>query len=138
MYTTQILKLCFIFFISILVFHFCVLLGMIDFTIVWGGRLESKEQMYVFETISIFINSFCLYLFFEQLSLTKQRLSLRFHKFMMMVLSVLFAVNTVGNLASLNKLETMIFTPLTFIFSICFFYLGKQIKIESKKLDIKI
>lgn len=138
MYTSRILKFSVAFFLSVLIFHFCVLFGLIDFKIVWGGRLESQQQMYVFESISILINSFCLYLLIEQLQLVKQRLSSRFHKFMMMSLSVLFAVNTVGNLASLNSLETMIFTPLTFIFSICFFYLGKQIKTESKKLDIKV
>ena len=138
MSTNRILKFSIVFFISVLIFHFCVLFGIIDFKIVWGGRLESNEQMYVFESISIIINSFCLYLLLEQLQVCKQRLSLRFHKFMMMSLSVLFAVNTVGNLASLNSLETKIFTPLTFIFSICFFYLGKQIKNESKKIDIKV
>ncbi len=41
-------------------FNICVLVGLVPYTMVWGGRLESHEQMVVFEFVSILINLFCL------------------------------------------------------------------------------
>ncbi|MDG1205567.1 MAG: hypothetical protein P8N51_09370, partial [Pseudomonadales bacterium] len=38
------------------VFHLLVLLGVIPFNIVWGGRLENADQMYIFESFSLTIN----------------------------------------------------------------------------------
>ena len=38
------------------VFHLLVLMGIIPFEIVWGGRLQNIDQMIVFESVSLFVN----------------------------------------------------------------------------------
>jgi len=40
------------------IFHLLILVRVIPYEITWGGRLKTVEEMYVFETISILINSF--------------------------------------------------------------------------------
>ncbi|MGV3588417.1 MAG: hypothetical protein ACO1OF_15540 [Adhaeribacter sp.] len=40
----------------IVIFHLLVMVGVIPFNIVWGGRLKSTSEMLLFETISIFMN----------------------------------------------------------------------------------
>ena len=43
-------------FSAICVFHFLALFQVIPFDILWGGRLKTKEEMWVFESISILVN----------------------------------------------------------------------------------
>ena len=43
-------------FTGALVFHLLVISQIIPFDIVWGGRLDSVDDMLVFESISIVIN----------------------------------------------------------------------------------
>lgn len=35
----------------IMIFHFLILVGVIPYTIVWGGRLNSDIEMYRFEAV---------------------------------------------------------------------------------------
>ena len=49
-----------IIFILVMVFHALVLIGIVPFEMVWGGRLESKEDMIPFEITSIALNSVML------------------------------------------------------------------------------
>ena len=44
----------------VLIFHLCVLFEIISYKIVWAGKLNSKEEMYVFEAVSILINFFLI------------------------------------------------------------------------------
>ena len=37
----------------LLVFHFLILLKIVPYNIIWGGRLKSNKEMYRFETVSI-------------------------------------------------------------------------------------
>ncbi|MFO0214374.1 MAG: hypothetical protein ACK53E_27090, partial [Pseudanabaena sp.] len=39
-----------------ILFHFLVLFQVIPYSIVWGGRLNSLSEMYIFEVVSVFIN----------------------------------------------------------------------------------
>ncbi len=40
-------------FSAMIIFHLLILSGVIPFDIVWGGRLNTREEMIRFETISI-------------------------------------------------------------------------------------
>ena len=42
---------------AIIIFHLLILSGIIPFQIVWGGRLENREQMLQFEMISLLLNA---------------------------------------------------------------------------------
>ena len=98
-----------------LVFHLLVLTGIIDFRLVWGGRLNNHAEMVQFEAVSLIVNL----LFLLIVCLKMHWLRFRFPKVVLTVLlwlmAVVFFLNTLGNLASLNQLETLIFTPVTFV-----------------------
>ena len=49
-----------------LILHICVLLKIVPYSIVWGGRLKTDLEMYRFETVSIFINILFLFIILMQ------------------------------------------------------------------------
>jgi hypothetical protein len=111
---------------SVLVFHCCVLFQWIDFRNVWGGRLSSKKEMYVFETVSICINAFLLYVVLQKASYVKQIFSSKFIQITLWVFVVLFGLNTIGNLLANNIYEKTIGTILTFSSAYLCFVISKR------------
>lgn len=105
-------------FASLSIFHILVLVGVIPYNIVWGGRLKSETEMYRFEGTSLLIIS--LFLFFSLVQ--AQVFSIKFPKIVtklvLWIMLVLFSLNTVGNLLTKSSLETMIFTPITALLAI--------------------
>jgi len=102
----------------VIVYHFLILAGIIPYQYVWGGRLENKEQMWAFESVSILINLLIILIVAIKGNYIKSFVSGGVITVLLWVFVVLFALNTVGNLFSLNSLETIIFTPVTAIFSL--------------------
>jgi len=102
----------------ILVFHTLVLVGYIPFQMVWGGRLKSYEEMLAFETISILLNFIMLAVIAIDSGLLRIPVSRKVLQFSIGIMAVLFAVNTVGNIFSVNEMEKLIFTPVTAILSV--------------------
>ena len=99
----------------ILFFHIFVLLGVIPYSIVWGGRLESVTQMRVFEIVSIVLNSVIIATVSMKSGYLQPVVSVKTLNFILWLLVVLFTLNTIGNLFSTSTLETIVFTPLTLI-----------------------
>jgi hypothetical protein len=102
----------------ILVFHLLVLSGIIPYDIVWGGRLKSKEEMLVFESISILLNTFMMVVVAARSKFLSLPINQKILTGILWGMAVLFTVNTVGNLVAVSSLETIIFTPLTCILAI--------------------
>ncbi|MBE0639732.1 MAG: hypothetical protein IH598_14535, partial [Bacteroidales bacterium] len=44
-------------FSATIVFHVLIVLRLIPYSFIWGGRLKSDRQMYVFEAFSISLNA---------------------------------------------------------------------------------
>ena len=107
-----------IIFILVMLFHVLVLVGIIPFDIVWGGRLKSKEDMIPFEITSIALNSIMLGIVMMQAGLLKLNVKPIVLKIAFWCMFVLFAINTIGNIFSNNELERLIFTPLTLLLSV--------------------
>lgn len=106
-------------FLLVIIFHLLVLMGIIPFDIVWGGRLKSKDEMIPFEITSIALNSVMLGIVMMQAGLLKVNVKpIVFLKVAFWCMFVLFAINTVGNILSNNELERLIFTPLTFLLAV--------------------
>lgn len=103
---------------ALLIFHFLILLKIIPYHMVWGSRLKSDKEMYRFEIVSILINSFLLFIIFVHSNI----LTLSFPKILMTIflwmMTVLFALNTLGNIVSKNKLELRLFTPIAILLTI--------------------
>jgi hypothetical protein len=109
---------------SIIVFHLLVLVGVIPFQIVWGGRLTDRAQMVQFESISIVVNLIMLAIVTVRAGLLKLRINPIIITIALWVMCVLFLLNTVGNLLSTNAFEKAVFTPLTLLLSVCCFRLA--------------
>lgn len=100
------------------VFHLLVLLGIIPFNIVWGGRLENADQMYIFESFSLTINLAVLWIVGMRVNYIPTIINNKVITAFLWLLVILFSLNTVGNLFSLNSLEAILFTPVTFVAAI--------------------
>ncbi len=98
-----------------IVFHLLVLLGLIPYDMVWGGRLQTKTEMIQFEVVSIIVNLLFLFVLSIRRGWFKVKVSNSIIKGFLWFMVGLFLLNTVGNLLSESRMEMLIFTPLTFI-----------------------
>lgn len=101
-----------------IIFHVLVLTGLIPFEIVWGGRLKTQGEMLKFEAASIFINLVMLGLVSLKAGLLKAPVSPFFIRVSLWAMFGLFLMNMLGNLASLNTFEKLVFTPLTLLLAL--------------------
>jgi len=101
-----------------LILHICVLLKIVPYSIVWGGRLKTDEEMYRFEIVSIIINIFFLFVILIQSHFLTIDFPKKTMTIILWVMTALFLVNTFGNAISKNKIEKKLFTPITIILTI--------------------
>jgi hypothetical protein len=105
----------------VILFHILVLMGVIPDTIVWGGNINSKQELFVLETVSIALNLFMIMVALVYLGTIRWRISALILRILFWVMFALFLLNTLGNLVAKNSIETYIFTPLTFLLAVfCF------------------
>ena len=122
------IKIMVSFLIVVVLFHFFIMLQIVPYNIVWGGRLKSVEEMYAFETVSIFINILLVGLLLWKGKLIRKGTSNKVLNAILWILLVLFALNTVGNLLAETILEKLVFTPLTLLFSILIWIIVRKEK----------
>lgn len=96
----------------IIVFHSCILLKIIPYDITWGGRLQSDQEMYIFEITSIAINLFLIWILSMKGNFVTYKFPVKVIHVILWVFVVVFALNTVGNLFAKTLLEKA-FTLLT-------------------------
>ncbi|RYD56281.1 MAG: hypothetical protein EOP56_13185 [Sphingobacteriales bacterium] len=104
----------------VIIFHILVLTGVIPYNIVWGGRLQTKEQMVKFETMSILINIFMIAIVAVHAGYLQLPVNRTVIRIILWLLAGLFAMNTIGNLLSTNSFEMLVFTPVTLVLSLLF------------------
>jgi hypothetical protein len=110
----------------VFVLHILIISGVIPYQYVWGGRLESNEQMLRFESISMIINLFIIFIVSIKGSYIRPYLSTKVVKVFLWIFSILFVINTIGNLLSIDSLEAIIATPITFILALMFLRLATE------------
>lgn len=111
-----------------LVFHFLVMLGVIPFEIVWGGRLTDRSQMLRSETVSVIVNLIMIAIVAIKANVLQVELPQVFIKVILWLMFLLFLLNTLGNVFSLNKFEQLVFTPVTLVLSL----LSLRLALEKK------
>jgi len=99
-------------------FHILVITGIIPYQIVWGGRLENFSQMLSFEAVSISLNLLMIAIVAIYANFLKWKINQVAIQIGLWVMFVLFFINTIGNLFSINELEKLIFTPVTLLLSL--------------------
>lgn len=101
----------------VMVFHFLVLMRIVPYSIVWGGRIGSIAEMQVFELVSLAVNALTMlaiagkgrYITLNSATLQKIVTGVTW------LMVAVFSLNTVGNIFAQSLAEALIFTPLTFI-----------------------
>lgn len=89
----------------VIFFHGFIMMKLIPYNIAWGGRLENDAQMYVFETVSIFINGFLITILLLKFNYINHQISEKILNGILRFFQVLFILNTVGNLMAKTNFE---------------------------------
>lgn len=97
------------------VFHVLVLAQVVPFQNVWGGRLKTVQEMYVFETISLLLNTFLIFIVLQKSGSVKRVLSYRIINAVLYIFAGIFVLNTIGNLFAVQWIEKVLGTLLTFV-----------------------
>jgi hypothetical protein len=105
-------------FLLIIPFHLAVIVGLVPIDIIWGGRLKTREELYVFESISIVLNALMLWIVASRMGYVKVLINRKVIRVILWLMVILFSLNTIGNLMAFNNLETYIFTPITFLMAL--------------------
>ena len=109
------------------IFHLLILFRVIPFEITWGGRLKTVEEMYVFETISIFINSYFIFILLQKGEYIRYFLGKKTVTLILWVFFTIFVLNTIGNVFAKTFFEN-IFTIITFISATLIWLINKPSK----------
>lgn len=109
------------------VFHILVIIEVIPFAYVWAGKLKSKEEMYQFETVSLLLNIIMTFVIFAKMGLLKVITNAKLLKIILIAMSLLFLLNTIGNFFSVTGLELFIATPMTFLLSVLSYRLSLEV-----------
>lgn len=109
---------------AILILHTLILLKVIPYNLVWGSRLKSISEMYRFEIASLLINAILFLIVLETTTLLNLNISLNILKIAFWIMAFLFSVNTIANIFSKNKIEKMLFTPITIIMALLSIYIA--------------
>jgi len=104
-------------FTAVMLFHLLVMLGVIPFEIVWGGRL-TREKMIQFESASLLLNGVMLTVIGIYAGYVNLNVNPKILKGALWIMVALFFLNTLGNLYSNNDLEKIIFTPVTMLLTV--------------------
>lgn len=101
-----------------IVFHLLVLMKVIPYKIVWGSRLKTDSDMYKLETVSVILNIFFLIVILSISNFIPFTINESVLTVLLWIIAALFLFNTVVNMLSKNRLEKLIFTPVTIILTI--------------------
>lgn len=115
------------------VFQALILAGLIDYKYIAGGRLTSWEQaqQHLVLAISVLIG-FTLLLEKFYRSIVEKDWSKKWLRGVVLVISIYFILNTVGNLLAVTLFEKVAFTPITAVSAIfCIQFASKSNKYET-------
>jgi len=103
-------------------FHFSVIIGIILFNYVpidylWGGRMQTKEELLVFEIISMAIMGICAWVVLVHSGKINMPRLRGFATVILWILVVLFVLNTIGNIVAKTNFEKL-FTIVTAVSAI--------------------
>ncbi len=97
----------------VIVFHLLIIVKIIPYSIAWGGRLQSDQEMYVFECISIALNLFLIWV----LWLKARKPKSKYINIILWIFFFIFSLNTIGNLFAHTNFEKF-FSIITLVFAL--------------------
>lgn len=115
----------------VILFHICILLKIIPYTITWGGRLTNDSEMYVFESITISINLFLSWILLMKGGSVKFKFSSKTVNTILWIFFGIFLLNTVGNIFAKTNFEKL-FAVLTGLSAILIWNILKEKKATNR------
>ncbi len=99
---------------TIVLFHLLVLFKVISPDMVWGGKFNSYDELFLFEVISLALNISFIFL----VRYRARRPESKPGRIGMWLMFALFALNTLGNLFAETLIEKLTATPITLILAL--------------------
>lgn len=106
-------------------FHITLLIGVIPYEIAWGGRLETEEEMYVFETLSILINLFFIFVLLQKGGYIRSYFNQKTISIILWIFFAIFVLNTLGNVFAKTNFEKA-FTIVTLANAIFIYLINRS------------
>lgn len=91
--------------VAVVLFHLSIMLKIIPYEITWGGRLKSDSEMYVFETVSIVVNLFLVFVLLIKGNYLSEIIPMKIVNILLWVFLFLFGLNTIGNIVAETNFE---------------------------------
>ena len=107
-----------------LLMHVLILLKIMPYDFVWGGRLKSETDLIIFESISIVVQTVFISIIAVKAGYVLKGKFKRTVNIGTWVMFGLMVLNTIGNVVSISGLETMVMTPLTSVLALLVFRLA--------------
>ena len=107
-----------------LLMHVLILLRIMPYDFVWGGRLKSETDLIIFESISIVVQTVFISIIAVKAGYVLKGKFKRTVNIGTWVMFGLMVLNTIGNVVSISGLETMVMTPLTSVLALLIFRLA--------------
>jgi len=104
---------------AIMLFHVLVIINVIPYEIIWGGRIRNRRELINLELISIIVNAIMIFVLLIRTGMVGFSITRRWMRLLFWIMFAFFLLNTLGNLVSLNQVEKFIFTPITLFLSFC-------------------
>ena len=111
--------------VAAILFHTLILLKVVPYEMVWGGKLKTDAKMYLFEILSIVINVFFILILLQKASFIKSFLAKKSISIILWIFFVLFVLNTIGNVFAKTTFEKSL-TILTLIICILLWKINKS------------
>ena len=114
---------------ALLILHTLIITEQIPYEKVWAGKLNSVEEMRLFETFSILLNVFILAILILKYNFLQKRKNNRVIDILIWVFVWLFILNTIGNVFAKSMIELVLGTLVTLASAIlCFIIVRKKSK----------
>lgn len=98
------------------IFQMLLVLGLPLGDYAWGGKYRVLPmKLRISSVISFVVLSFIGFIYLQNVNVVNTSLGVLNNKVFIWIFSVLFALNSVGNLCSKSKKEKLIMTPITII-----------------------
>jgi len=112
---------------SYFLLHIALILNLIPYAFFWGGKINSLSQLYLFESLALVILVFIgVTTIIRRKQLINTAKATPLIKRMMLVFSIFFILNSIGNLLAETMLEKCQ-TVITLYLAMAFYRLNKSI-----------
>ncbi|RXK48761.1 hypothetical protein [Aquirufa rosea] len=100
-----------------ILFHIGVIAGLIPPDMVWGGRIQSPNDLIKMESVSMVILIIMAFIITLKARWIFPKIA-RLSGYLIWLIPLLFFLNTLGNMQALNATERFVFTPITFLLAL--------------------